>query len=196
MENNDILIRIRYALDLKDTEVIEIFKLGGVEITKEEVKKIFHKPAEDSVKDSKVGTKKDVTLSNKPISNETISNKDISNDAIDNKNTYLMCDNVMLESFLNGFIIYKRGIKEENPENPQFLIRNSRNVNNVMMKKLKIALSLTSDDMIDILKSTGIIISNGELSAIFRKEGHRNYRECGDRYARNFLKGLAIKYRK
>ncbi|MFL6560966.1 MAG: DUF1456 family protein, partial [Bacillus sp. (in: firmicutes)] len=27
------------------------------------------------------------------------------------------------------------------------------------------------------------------------KEGHKNYKECGDKYARNFLKGLALKYR-
>ncbi|HFU6610489.1 DUF1456 family protein, partial [Bacillus paranthracis] len=24
---------------------------------------------------------------------------------------------------------------------------------------------------------------------------HKNYKECGDRYARNFIKGLAVKYR-
>ncbi|MDA2423829.1 DUF1456 family protein, partial [Bacillus cereus] len=25
--------------------------------------------------------------------------------------------------------------------------------------------------------------------------GHKNYKECGDRYARNFIKGLGVKYR-
>ena len=64
-----------------------------------------------------------------------------------------------------------------------------------MLKKLKIALSLTSEDMIDILKSSEVYVSKGELSAVLRKKDHRNYRECGDKYARNFLKGLAIKYR-
>lgn len=184
MDNNDILIRIRYALDLKDTEVVEIFKLGGVEITKEEVQKIFHKSKEDSVQDTNAGKIKEVATNSNPI---------------DCSIEPLLCDNIMLESFFNGFITFKRGKKEEsstNSDNPQFLIRNSRNVNNVMMKKLKIALALTSDDIIEILKSAGVIISNGELSAIFRKEGHRNYRECGDRYARNFLKGLALRYRK
>ena len=37
MDNNDILIRLRYALDIKNTDMVEIFKLGGVEVTKEEV---------------------------------------------------------------------------------------------------------------------------------------------------------------
>ena len=49
--------------------------------------------------------------------------------------------------------------------------------------------------MLDILDDGGIAVSKGELGAIFRKPGHRNYKECGDRYARNFLKGLALRYR-
>ena len=49
--------------------------------------------------------------------------------------------------------------------------------------------------MISILNLAGVSLSKGELSAVLRKEGHKNYRECGDRYLRNFLKGLAIQYR-
>ena len=64
-----------------------------------------------------------------------------------------------------------------------------------MLKKLKIALSLTSDDMLNLLDEAGVRVSKGELSAILRKEGHRNYKPCGDRYARNFLKGLMLRYR-
>jgi uncharacterized protein YehS (DUF1456 family) len=39
-------------------------------------------------------------------------------------------------------------------------------------------------------------VSKGELGAILRKEGHRNYKPCLDKYARNFLKGLMLEYRK
>ena len=49
--------------------------------------------------------------------------------------------------------------------------------------------------MIEILEKAGVSITKGELSALLRKAGHKNYKECGDNYARNFLKGLAIKYR-
>ena len=49
--------------------------------------------------------------------------------------------------------------------------------------------------MLEILEEAGVMITKGELSAVFRKEGHKNYKECGDRYARNFLKGLTLKYR-
>ena len=60
---------------------------------------------------------------------------------------------------------------------------------------MKIALALTSEDMLEILEEAGITITKGELGAVLRKEGHKNYKECLDRYARNFLKGLAIRYR-
>ena len=69
------------------------------------------------------------------------------------------------------------------------------NVNNLLLKKVKIALTLTNEDMLEILESAGVTVSKSELSAVLRKEGHRNYKPCGDRYARNFLKGLALRYR-
>ena len=34
MDNNDILIRLRYALDIKDTDMVKIFKLGDVDVTR------------------------------------------------------------------------------------------------------------------------------------------------------------------
>jgi uncharacterized protein YehS (DUF1456 family) len=76
------------------------------------------------------------------------------------------------------------------------MIKDNKNVNNVMLKKLKIALSLTSDDMLEVFNVAGVNLSNSELSAVLRSEEQRNYKECGDRYSKNFLKGLAIKYRR
>ena len=167
MNNNDILIRIRYALNLKDGQMVKIFKLGGVEVTEEEVKKMLTKVKEEfGFQDAD--------------SNET-----------------LPCNNKMLDAFLNGLITFKRGPQEKKsgqPENPVSITRRN-NINNIVLKKLKIALSLTSEEVIDILGLAGVKISKGELSAGLRKEGHKNYKECGDRYLRNFLKGLAIQYR-
>ena len=167
MNNNDILIRIRYALNLKDGQMVKIFKLGGVEVTEEEVKKMLTKVKEEfGFQDAD--------------SNET-----------------LPCNNKMLDAFLNGLITFKRGPQEKKsgqPENPVSITRRN-NINNIVLKKLKIALSLTSEEVIDILGLAGIKISKGELSAVLRKEGHKNYKESGDRYLRNFLKGLAIQYR-
>ncbi|KJS82954.1 MAG: cytoplasmic protein [Peptococcaceae bacterium BICA1-8] len=172
MDNNDILIRVRYALDIKNTDMVEIFKLGGIEVTKEKVLKMLIKSKDGYHNEGK-------------------------NDANIDENEE--CSNFMLESFLNGLIIFKRGKqapKPGQPERPALSINDNGSVNNILLKKLKIALALTSDDMLDIFKETAVIITKGELSAIFRKVGHKNYQECGDKYARNFLKGLAIKYRK
>jgi uncharacterized protein YehS (DUF1456 family) len=174
LDNNDILIRLRYALDIKNTDMVEIFKLGGIEVTKDEVLKMLIKSKESNYNE--------------------VGNGDDREEAEENLN----CNNFMLESFLNGLIIFKRGkqdSKSGQPERPPMSIKNNGSVNNVLLKKLKIALALTSEDMLDILEEAGVVISKGELSAVLRKEGHKNYKECGDRYARNFLKGLALKYR-
>ncbi|MEH7245431.1 DUF1456 family protein [Neobacillus niacini] len=170
MDNNDILIRLRYALDIKNTEMVEIFKLGNVEVSKDEVLKVLTK-SPDSYDDDE----------------EEIENDD-----------QIKVNNSMLESFLNGFIIFKRGKQEPKPgqpEIPAMSVKTNESVNNMLLKKLKIALSLTSEDMLDILDKAGITVTKGEIGAILRKEGHKNYKQCGDKYARNFLKGLAVKYR-
>jgi uncharacterized protein YehS (DUF1456 family) len=162
MENIDILKRLRYALDIKDSDMVEIFKLGGVVLTKTNI--------QDMLKSSE------------------------GNDA-DNQ----ICNYRMLESFLNGFIIFKRGVKEEKPGasgDKNFMVNDYRNVNNIFLKKVKIALAFTGDDMLAIFKAGGAELSNGELSALLRREGQRNYKVCGDRYVRVFLKGLAERCRK
>ena len=174
MDNNDILIRLRYALDIRDIDMVEIFKLGGAELTVEEVRKMLIKSKERYRYNDEV---------------------DDHHDEIEEKEENIKCKNSMLESFLNGFIIFKRGKQDPKPGQSETAVLKDENPNNMLLKKLKIGLSLTSDDMLDIFKETGVIVTKGELSALFRKEGHKNYQECGDKYARNFLKGLAIKNR-
>ncbi|OIK16672.1 cytoplasmic protein [Bacillus sp. MUM 116] len=164
MDNNDILIRLRYALEIKNKEMAEIFKLGGVDVTVPEVIKILTKSDEyDADSDNQI-----------------------------------KCNNSMLDSFLNGFIISKRGKQEPKPgqpSTPEPSVKKNANMNNLLLKKVKIALALTTEEMLDIFDEAGITVSKGELGALLRKEGHKNYKECGDKFARNFLKGLAIKYR-
>ncbi|WP_342514928.1 DUF1456 family protein [Sporosarcina sp. FSL K6-1522] len=159
MNNNDLLIRIRYALDIKNAVMVEIFQLGGVEVTVEEVRQLLTK--------------------------------------VEDENN-MECSNELLDAFLNGLIIFKRGKQEPKPgepEKPVSVLENNEHMNNIILKKLKIALTLTGEDMLEILEEAGVTITKGELGAVLRKAGHRNYKECGDRYVRNFLKGLALKYR-
>ena len=172
MDNNDILIRIRYALDIRDKDMQKIFDLGGVKFTQDEVKKLLIKSKEASRIDHEAS------------------------EATTENDENIKCKNSTLEAFLNGLIIFKRGRQETNPGLPETPEKSDQsNLNNVLLKKLKIALSLTSEDMLDIFQKAGITLTKGELSALLRKEGHKNYKECGDKYARNFLKGLAIKVR-
>jgi uncharacterized protein YehS (DUF1456 family) len=67
--------------------------------------------------------------------------------------------------------------------------------NNEILKKLRIALSLRDTDIIEILKLADFDISKSELSALFRSEDQRNYKECGDQILRRFLNGLIVKNR-
>lgn len=67
--------------------------------------------------------------------------------------------------------------------------------NNDIFKKLRVALMLRDDEIVDILKQADFKISKSELGAFFRKEDHPNYMECKDQILRNFLNGLVIHLR-
>lgn len=70
-----------------------------------------------------------------------------------------------------------------------------RMTNNDVFKKLRVALMLRDDEIIEILKLADFKISKSELSAFFRKDDHPNFRECGDQVLRNFLNGLVLHLR-
>lgn len=64
--------------------------------------------------------------------------------------------------------------------------------NNDIMKKLRVALQLTDEEIVKILELANFRISKSELGAIFRKEDHPNFKPCGDQILRNFLNGLVL----
>ncbi len=170
MTNNDLLIRLRYALDIKNTDMVEMFRLGGMDFTKEEVLKILSKPKEDEFGEADLTPTDDFTP----------------------------CDYEMLEAFLNGLIIFKRGKQESKPgqvQTPAQGPSKKDTPNNLFIKRVKVALSLTTEDMIEIFYDAGLNVSKGEIGAILRKADHRNYKECGDNFTRNFIKGLTMRYR-
>jgi uncharacterized protein YehS (DUF1456 family) len=103
---------------------------------------------------------------------------------------YRRCDDRLLATFLNGFINHKRGKREGPQPEPE-----DRLNNNLILRKLKIALNLKDDEMLDILALADQKLSKHELSAFFRKPGHKHYRMCQDQLLRNFLKGLQLNYR-
>lgn len=64
--------------------------------------------------------------------------------------------------------------------------------NNDIMKKLRVALSLNSDQIIEICKLVNFTVTKSELGDIFRNDEHPNFKKCGDQILRNFLNGLVI----
>ena len=95
-----------------------------------------------------------------------------------------------LAIFLNGLINDKRGKKEGPKPLPELHLNN-----NIILRKLKIALNLRDTDILELLESVDMPISKHELSAFFRKPGQSQYRACQDQILRNFLQGLQVKYR-
>ena len=91
---------------------------------------------------------------------------------------------------MNGFINLKRGKREGEQPRPE-----KRLTNNMIFRKLRIALSMKDDDIMEIFKLVRIHVSKHELSALFRSPGQSQYRECKDQFLRNFLLGLQKKYR-
>jgi len=100
------------------------------------------------------------------------------------------CSDTQLAIFLNGFINHKRGKKEGSQPEPE-----KRLTNNMVLVKLKIALNLKTEDIVEILDLADLRISKHELSSFFRKPENKHYRVCKDQILRNFLKGLQLKYR-
>ena len=103
--------------------------------------------------------------------------------------TFQKCRDTQLAIFLNGLIIDKRGKKEGPQPVPEKHL-----TNNMILKKLKIALNLKDVDILEIMELVKLRISKHELSAFFRKSGHKHFRECKDQVLRNFLKGMQLKY--
>ena len=64
--------------------------------------------------------------------------------------------------------------------------------NNDIIKKIRVALSLRNDDIIEILKLVDYNISKSELGAFFRAEDHPKFMPLKDQILRNFLNGLVI----
>jgi uncharacterized protein YehS (DUF1456 family) len=102
---------------------------------------------------------------------------------------YEPCSDTDMARFLNGFINEKRGKKDGPQAKPEEHLSN-----NMVFSKLKIALDLQAESVLSLLALAELRISKHELSALFRKPGHKNYRQCKDEVLRGFLAGLQLKY--
>lgn len=151
MNNNDVLRRIRFILDLNDSKMISLFALADVEVTRVQISDWLKKEEDPA---------------------------------------YQECGDTQMATFLNGLIIDKRGKKDGPLPEPEQQLNN-----NIIFRKLKIAFDLKDEEILELLHSAEVNISRHELSAFFRRAGHKHFRICNDQILRNFLKGLQLKYR-
>ncbi len=151
MTNNDILRLLRYTFDFHDSKMIDIFSLGGQQVTRSEICNWLKKEDDPD---------------------------------------FTGLNDLQLAIFLNGFINERRGKRD----GEQSLPENRLNNNNIL-RKLKIALNLNDNDILEILALSDIRISKHELSAFFRKPDQRQYRQCNDQILRNFLHGIQKKFK-
>ena len=151
MTNNDLLRRLRYALNLNGEGIAELCALGGHEVKPIDVLKLLKKEEEPG---------------------------------------FTVCDDAVMGAFLDGLIIFRRGVQDQKKDSgsPQAVALN----NNLILRKLRIALELNEEAMLAVLEKAGVRISKSELSAMFRAKGHKNYKPCGDQFLRNFIRGLTL----
>jgi len=154
MNRNDVLKRLRYALDLSDPGMLELLALGGKPATPAALASWFRKEEESG---------------------------------------YAECDDASLSALLDGLVLKRRGPREGSSGDAP--VRAESLDNNLILKKLRVALELKEEDLMAVMKLSGIEVSKGELSALFRRKDQKNYKPCQDQFLRNFLAGLA-KYRK
>ena len=154
MTNNDMLRTLRYALNLSDAAMMDIFNLSGQALEPSGLAGLLKKEEERG---------------------------------------YRVCSDAELGWFLDGLITRNRGKREIAPDQAKGPATHLNN--NAILKKLRIALELDEENMLGIMKLANITVSRSELSALFRKNEHKNYKECGDQFLRSFLKGLTARYR-
>jgi uncharacterized protein YehS (DUF1456 family) len=154
MITNDVLRRVRYALQLNDKKMLAIFASVDNPIDENYLHSIMAKEGEAN---------------------------------------FLACRDSLLSLFLDGLIYDKRGRKEGS--SPVILPAKAVLSNNEILRKLRIALNFKEEDMLAVLDSVDFPVSKSELSALFRKKEHRNYKVCGDQLLRNFLNGITKRFR-
>ena len=108
----------------------------------------------------------------------------------DDEPTFEIISDYQLAVFLNGLIILHRGPQDGPTPEPEEVL-----TNNIILRKIKIALNLKTEEVVDLMIAGGGKVTSTELSAFMRRPNHRHYKELNNQYLRNFLTGLQQKHR-
>ena len=152
MNNNDVMRRLRFALDWSDAELRRLAGLGGFEIAPTGLGAWLAREGDPE---------------------------------------FEPCPDEALDAVLDGLILHRRGPRDPGGRAPD----PGRLDNNLILRKLRIALELKEADMLDLLRIGGMDLSPSELAALFRGRRHPSYRPAGDQLLRHFLRGLTVKLR-
>lgn len=96
------------------------------------------------------------------------------------------CTYEELGIFLDGLIRHKRGtITNPPPEDAEIVLDN-----NLILKKLRIALSLKDPEILIVFGLAEREISISQIKDLFRNPAHLKYRPCPDAVLNDFLIGL------
>lgn len=163
MDNNEFNRRIRYALRLDDADTVRLVQMGGQRINLEQA-------ASFRCKEDEPG--------------------------------FLACPDDVLLALLDGLILDRRGpppVRATAPDAGQTGAKPASEPaekvpavnNNLVLKQLRIALALRSDEIYTLMVAGGGKVGKTEVGAFFRSPEARNYRRCGDQAVRWFLSGLA-----
>jgi uncharacterized protein YehS (DUF1456 family) len=100
--------------------------------------------------------------------------------------TFMLCSYEELGVFLDGLVVLKRGPSPTKKDNEEVV----ELTNNLILKKLRIALELKESDTEIIFGLADVELSKQQLASLFRKEGHKNFKVCSDELLMAFLEGL------
>ena len=97
-----------------------------------------------------------------------------------------LCSYEELGIFLDGLVTLKRGPSPKKSDENKVV----ELTNNLILKKLRIALELKEAETEIIFSLGEAELSKQQLASLFRKEGHKNFKECSDELLMAFLDGL------
>jgi uncharacterized protein YehS (DUF1456 family) len=99
---------------------------------------------------------------------------------------FVACSYEELGVFLDGLIAFKRGEVKKRPSDDEVVVLD----NNLIIKKLRVALNLKEYEIDLIFKLADIELTKQQIKSIFRNPNHKNYKVCSDELLDKFLEGL------
>lgn len=100
-------------------------------------------------------------------------------------NDFMLCSYEELGVFLDGLVTLKRGPSPKKRSEEAVEL-----TNNLILKKLRVALELRESEIEIIFGLVDVELSKQQLASLFRKEEHKNFKACSDELLMAFLEGL------